>query len=62
VELIREAKARGVRVTAEASPHHFTLTDEAVEAYRTDAKMNPPLRSAATATRCWRGCATARWT
>lgn len=47
VQLIREAKARGVRVTAEATPHHFTLTDEAVERYRTDAKMNPPLRSAA---------------
>lgn len=46
VELIREAKARGVRVTAEGTPHHFILTDEAVEAYRTDAKMNPPLRSA----------------
>jgi dihydroorotase len=47
VDLIREAKARGVRVTAEATPHHFTLTDEAVAGYRTDAKMNPPLRSAA---------------
>ena len=47
VELIREAKARGVRVTAEGTPHHFTLTDAAVEAYRTDAKMNPPLRSEA---------------
>lgn len=46
VELIREAKARGVRVTAEATPHHFTLTDEAVEGYNTNAKMNPPLRSA----------------
>jgi dihydroorotase len=45
VDLIRQAKARGVRVTAEATPHHFTLTDAAVEAYRTDAKMNPPLRS-----------------
>jgi dihydroorotase len=45
VELIREAKARGVQVTAEGSPHHFTLTDAAVERYRTDAKMNPPLRS-----------------
>jgi dihydroorotase len=45
VEMIREARARGVRVTAEASPHHFTLTDAAVEHYRTDAKMNPPLRS-----------------
>jgi dihydroorotase len=47
VEMIRAAKARGVRVTAEATPHHFTLTDAAVEAYRTDAKMNPPLRSEA---------------
>jgi dihydroorotase len=47
VELIREAKARGIRVTAEATPHHFTLSDEAVGSYRTDAKMNPPLRSEA---------------
>ena len=47
VELIRAAKARGVRVTAEATPHHFTLTDEAVVGYRTDAKVNPPLRAAA---------------
>jgi dihydroorotase len=47
VELIRAAKAKGVRVTAEGSPHHFTLTDEAVEWYNTNAKMNPPLRSAA---------------
>ena len=47
VSLIREAKARGVRVTAEATPHHLLLTDEAVEGYRTEAKMNPPLRSSA---------------
>jgi dihydroorotase len=47
VDLIRAAKARGVRVTAEATPHHFTLTDEAVVGYRTDAKVNPPLRAAA---------------
>ncbi len=47
VAMIREAKARGVRVTAEATPHHFTLTEAAVENYRTDAKMNPPLRSEA---------------
>ncbi|HEX6926501.1 MAG TPA: dihydroorotase [Longimicrobiaceae bacterium] len=46
VRMIREARARGVRVTAEATPHHFTLTDEAIESYRTNAKMNPPLRSA----------------
>ncbi len=47
VEMIRRAREKGVRVSAEATPHHFTLTDEAVEHYRTDAKMNPPLRSAA---------------
>jgi dihydroorotase len=47
VETIRAAKARGVRVTAEVTPHHLALTDEAVRGYRTEAKMNPPLRSAA---------------
>ena len=47
VELIRSARERGVRVSAEATPHHFTLTDAAVESYRTEAKMNPPLRSEA---------------
>jgi dihydroorotase len=47
VAMIRAAKARGVRVTAEATPHHFTLTDESVIGYRTDAKVNPPLRSPA---------------
>jgi dihydroorotase len=47
VELIRSAKARGVRVTAETAPHYFTLTDEAVEGYDTNTKMNPPLRSVA---------------
>ena len=47
VEAIRRFKERGVRVTAEATPHHMLLTDEAVEGYRTEAKMNPPLRSAA---------------
>jgi dihydroorotase len=46
VESIRQARARGVRVTAEASPHHLVLTEEAVEGYRTEAKMNPPLRTA----------------
>jgi dihydroorotase len=44
-DLIRQAKARGVSVTAEASPHHFTLTEEAVADYNTNAKMNPPLRA-----------------
>ena len=49
VDAIRQAKARGVRVTAEATPHHMLLTDEAAEGYRTEAKMNPPLRSRADA-------------
>jgi dihydroorotase len=44
VELIRRAKDQGIRVTAEACPHHFTLTHEACEGYNTNAKMNPPLR------------------
>ena len=46
VDIIRQAKKRGVKVTCEAAPHHFTLTDEAVRGYNTNAKMNPPLRSA----------------
>ncbi len=46
VDLIRIGKSRGIQVTAEAAPHHFTLTDEAVQGYRTNAKMNPPLRTA----------------
>ncbi|NOQ46056.1 MAG: amidohydrolase family protein [Desulfobulbaceae bacterium] len=45
VDLIRSAKARGVKVTAETTPHYFTLTDQAVEGYNTNAKMNPPLRT-----------------
>ena len=45
VELIRRAKEKGLQVTAEAAPHHFTLTDEAVRDYNTLAKMNPPLKS-----------------
>ena len=45
VRAIRDAKNRGVLVTAETAPHYFTLTDEAVGAYNTNAKMNPPLRS-----------------
>jgi dihydroorotase len=45
VEMVRRAKRRGLRVTCEVTPHHFSLTDEAVEEYGTHAKMNPPLRS-----------------
>ena len=46
VQIIREAKARGVKVTCETAPHYFTLTDDAVRGYNTNAKMNPPLREA----------------
>ena len=45
VSAIRRAKKDGVKVTAEATPHHFTLSDETVRGYRTEAKMNPPLRT-----------------
>jgi len=44
---VREGKARGVKVTCEVAPHHFTLTDEALEGYDTNTKMNPPLREQA---------------
>jgi dihydroorotase len=50
VRIIREAKARGVQVTCETAPHYFTLTDDAVRSYSTNAKMNPPLREAADVT------------
>jgi dihydroorotase len=46
-DLIRAAKARRVKVTAETAPHYFTLTEEAVQGYNTNAKMNPPLRTEA---------------
>jgi dihydroorotase len=45
VRAIREAKSRGVPVTAETAPHYFMLTEDAVEGYNTNAKMNPPLRA-----------------
>ena len=45
VRLVRDAKARGVRVTAEVTPHHLLLTDEAVRGFDTNTKMNPPLRT-----------------
>jgi len=47
VELIRRGKEKGIRVTAEATPHHFSLTHDRCEGYDTNAKMNPPLREAA---------------
>jgi dihydroorotase len=46
-DLIRRAKDKGLRVTAEVTPHHFTLTHKACEGYNTNAKMNPPLREEA---------------
>ena len=45
VELIRRAKEKGIRVTAEVTPHHLTLTEEKVLGYNTNAKVNPPLRT-----------------
>jgi len=45
VELIRRAKEKGIRVTAEVTPHHLTLTEERVIGYNTNAKVNPPLRT-----------------
>ena len=45
VRMVREAKSRGIKVTAEACPHHFTITEEVVRGYNTHAKMNPPLRT-----------------
>lgn len=47
IELIRWGKERGIRVTAEACPHHLSLTEDCVEGYDTHAKMNPPLRTMA---------------
>jgi dihydroorotase len=47
VQLVREAKAKGIRVTAEVTPHHFTLTDDSLKTYDTNFKMNPPLRTQA---------------
>jgi dihydroorotase len=46
VAIIRQAKAQGVKVTAETAPHYFSLTDAAVEGFNTNAKMSPPLRTA----------------
>src|SRR5207237_5376818 len=45
IEAVRRAKERGLSVTCEVTPHHFTLTDAAVEGYDTNTKMCPPLRS-----------------
>jgi dihydroorotase len=55
VELIRRAKADGLAVTAEVSPHHLLLTDESCRGYDTNYKMNPPLRPAADVAACIAG-------
>jgi dihydroorotase len=47
LRVIHDAKGRGVKVTAETAPHYFTLTEQAVAGYDTNAKMNPPLRTTA---------------
>ncbi len=47
VELVRQAKKRGIKITAEVAPHHFTLTDDSLKSYDTNYKMNPPLRTRA---------------
>ena len=47
VELVRDARKRGIDVTAEACPHHFTLTDESLRSFDSNFKMNPPLRTQA---------------
>ncbi|MBN1590082.1 MAG: dihydroorotase [Pirellulales bacterium] len=52
VDAVRRAKARGVRVTAEVTPHHFTLTDESLRTFNSNFKMNPPLRGAGHVTGC----------
>jgi dihydroorotase len=45
VEIIRQAKRRGIRLTCEVAPHHFTLTEDCVKTFDTNYKMNPPLRT-----------------
>ncbi|HMB84880.1 MAG TPA: dihydroorotase [Methylomirabilota bacterium] len=55
VRLVREARARGVRVTAEVTPHHLVLTDEAVRSYDPNCKMAPPLRTKRDVEACLEG-------
>ena len=57
VELIREAKKRGIKISGEACPHHFTLTEECVKTYDTNYKMNPPLRTERDREALWAGLA-----
>lgn len=55
VEMVRRARNQGIAVTAEVAPHHFTLTEEAVGEYDTNAKMKPPLRTQADVDACIQG-------
>jgi len=55
VELIRRAKEQGIAVTAEVTPHHLVLTDEAVRSYHPDVKVNPPLRTKSDVRACVAG-------
>ena len=57
VELIRQAKRRGVKLSGEVCPHHFTLTEECVKTYDTNYKMNPPLRTERDRDALWAGLA-----
>ena len=57
VQAIRNAKKRGVKVTAETAPHYFTLTEDAIKGYNTNTKMNPPLRSSQDREAIWEGLA-----
>lgn len=57
IRMVREAKARGIRVTCEVTPHHFSLTHDRVRGYNTDAKMSPPLRSERDREALWEGMA-----
>lgn len=45
IKMVREAKSKNIKVTAEVTPHHFSLTDDALKTYDTNLKMNPPLRT-----------------
>jgi dihydroorotase len=55
VRLIREARARGVKISGEVCPHHIALTDEAIQNFDTNYKMNPPLRSQSDVDALWEG-------
>lgn len=57
IRMVREGKKRGLRITCEVTPHHFSLTHEAVKGYQTHAKMSPPLRSEQDREALWEGLA-----